>query len=1139
MGLLPSPTLVLRAVLLGSFYLILTALKVSCLALRRLKVFKTAYPTPLTGCPGVSVIIPHHDDLEMLKECLASVIEAARQVTEPVEVLVVANGANAARYAELERQFPSVRWFFFSGLLEFAGAVRCGLENARFEWVYLLNDDMVVDRWALVEVLKCRGRFTFAVASQIFVHHSSQPGEETGYTFYRVVNGIIEVDHRIPNEPALREKILYAGGGSSLFHRGRLIEFMGRSDPYRPCYFEDAEWSVLAWKHGYEVIVCAESHVRHRHRVTHQLLFGTREIDRMFERNACRFQLRNALHGGSDRKLCLRLLGLEAKSFREVCALRQLIEVLRARARGYTFRYPLLGPEGGLPPFEHWVLFSRLLNAWFGETKLITLEVLRAAVRWPKFLAAAFQSVRNSLIVILCACKRKFRLFLVRSLVAVPRVADRLACALQCLKFLTAKLPTYRAYRQGVSVVIPERGNPLLLGDCLRSVRDAAANVSEPLEVIVVVNGSPCRDYNELVEHHPQVKWLFFERPLWFCGAVKRGLKLAQHDWVYLLNDDMVLDPLALREALKWRAQHVFAVASQIYFKDPHRRREETGWTQFRWLREGSFEIFDAEPEGPQVVRGSFYAGGGSSLFRRCLLQRFMGSWDAFHPFYWEDVEWGTLAWKQGFEVLFCPASKVWHSHRATYNQLFAEAEIQRVFNRNGHRFQLRNLVPGPSVAAQAVISQLLILEWRSLAELIRPSVLMGIVQSRLRSHRYPFNEMSLEHVWTKYYFQSFDAGSNKPLVILVSPFALYPPAHGGAVRLHHLISVLSDRFRFVILTDEGDVYNRDSWKYCQPLGSLHLVTGRKEPSEPVEGRIQRILSHSRPELQQQLRLLSVCYHPALVQIEFIELAKLIEVRANSAPWVVTLHDVFLDEDSAQRSEEDQYELGLIRRFDATVACSYPDAALLNLPQVTVIPNGVDVTGLRNYCPSQGNALLFVGPFRYTPNLRGIELFLERVYPRLLEKVVNLELWILAGRRGAEIAADRSCFRQPGVTVFDYTERPSYYLERCAVTLNPAWGIRGSSLKLLESAAAGRVCVSTAEGARGFLEQSWSSLVTVERVEDMQRPLEHLLLDPVYRHSIERLPEEALEAHTWKHSGKLLGKLYEQLMKGPRPSEVV
>jgi hypothetical protein len=43
----------------------------------------------------------------------------------------------------------------------------------------------------------------------------------------------------------------------------------------------------------------------------------------------------------------------------------------------------------------------------------------------------------------------------------------------------------------GISIVIPKRANPTLLGDCLRSAVAACRFVSEPTEIIMVVDGSP------------------------------------------------------------------------------------------------------------------------------------------------------------------------------------------------------------------------------------------------------------------------------------------------------------------------------------------------------------------------------------------------------------------------------------------------------------------------------------------------------------------------------------------------------------------------------------------------------------------------------------------------------------------------
>lgn len=264
-----------------------------------------------------------------------------------------------------------------------------------------------------------------------------------------------------------------------------------------------------------------------------------------------------------------------------------------------------------------------------------------------------------------------------------------------CDRFLRRKATAGPVYPElageGLSIIIPERGNAPLLSECLASVFFAAGGLMQPFEVIVVVDGGSADDYKELAARFQAVRWMFNPNALGFSGAVRRGLEAARHDWVYLLNNDMNLDGRALVEVLKWRAPHVFAVASQIFFKDAARRREETGWAKFR-IQLGCIETYDEAPEDAVTVRGSAYASGGSALFQRRLLLEILGKENPYYPFYWEDFEWGAVAWKMGYETLFCPTSKVWHSHRATISRYYPPQEVRRIFQRNAIQFQLRNL---------------------------------------------------------------------------------------------------------------------------------------------------------------------------------------------------------------------------------------------------------------------------------------------------------------------------------------------------------------------------------------------------------------------------------------------------------------
>jgi GT2 family glycosyltransferase len=278
--------------------------------------------------------------------------------------------------------------------------------------------------------------------------------------------------------------------------------------------------------------------------------------------------------------------------------------------------------------------------------------------------------------------------------------------------------------------LIPERDNVEELSASLASVYDAVAHWTEPVEVIVVVNGSPSSNYDSLAASYPAIRWQFHDRPLGFSRAIDAGLRAVEFDWVYLLNSDAVLEPGALEALSRHRDARCFAVASQIVLKDRTRFRDETNWTTL-FVEDGLATIHDLIPRSGMPAEG-FYAGGGAALFQTRLLRSFLVA-SVYEPFYWEDVEWGWRARKSGYRVLFCPVSVAHHSQRSTIARHYSSEEIEAVVERNRLLFQLRNFTKASSV--ERVIEEIS-RSPRSIAEYFRhPTIIWRIVLGRLWNH--------------------------------------------------------------------------------------------------------------------------------------------------------------------------------------------------------------------------------------------------------------------------------------------------------------------------------------------------------------------------------------------------------------------
>ena len=630
----------------------------------------------------------------------------------------------------------------------------------------------------------------------------------------------------------------------------------------------------------------------------------------------------------------------------------------------------------------------------------------------------------------------------------------------------------------GLSIVILDLKDRPALDTCRRSIEDAVRELEEPCEVVIA---SDARTF-------------------------RAGLKSAKHPWIYVIGSGYTLDRGTLPEVLRWRAPHVFAVGSSV--GDPG-----GGWIRVR-LRYGLPELEEARLETPSPTRGAPGLMPGTALYNRDLLRRICRADDGYISWDWRSLEWSVRAWKMGFETIFCPDLRLDRGREEPVsNPAGSEAD--------GLRFLIRNTFPGttgPRVLAANVRGGI-----------ARARVIASCYATRFRERAYPFNGLPLEQIHQAYYLTPRRDGT-KPGLIFVSPYVIFPPSHGSAVGMEHLLRALKERYGVHLISDEADAYGPDSVPYLSGYASVRLLSGRAENAGQLCSRIARIESHSHSALKESLRMVIATYRPRFVEIEHVELAGLIDVReGENTAWVLNLHDVLLSGEAPGTGEEDRYELDLIGRYDSLICCSREDASLLNQSNVVIIPNGVDFASVR-YEPSPLlPRILFIGPWRVSQNLCGIEEFLREVYPVLLRELDGLELWYLGGKGASTLARERPGFGQRGVRIIEYVDDVQPLLRQCALTINPISGNRGSCMKVAESLAAGRVCVSTREGARGYLHLGIRSLVTCGQVRDFVAPLRSLLGDVDYRRSLEPLDESQRYVLSWDHSREQLLGLYSSL----------
>lgn len=171
-----------------------------------------------------------------------------------------------------------------------------------------------------------------------------------------------------------------------------------------------------------------------------------------------------------------------------------------------------------------------------------------------------------------------------------------------------------------------------------------------------------------------------------------------------------------------------------------------------------------------------------------------------------------------------------------------------------------------------------------------------------------------------------------------------------------------------------------------------------------------------------------------------------------------------------------RYFENIYKHFDKIVTLTDEDKSVLSQivksDKITTMPPGIVINPLTKPSKIQ-NSLFFMGAFNRRANRVALNNFIENIFPKILEKLPDTELWIIGNKPPARFTKTPP----DGVNFIGFIDEIEEFLEKGSVFIAPILVGSGLKMKILHAMARALPVVTTKVGSEGISAQNEKDLI--------------------------------------------------------------